>query len=634
MSSWKKSSKVGQVQHRERSQLASRQHLGLLEKKKDYKERAIDYQTKGNVIRELKKKALDKNPEEYYFNMVNTKLKGGVHSLKKKYKEYSDDQLKLMQTQDLKYIKYKHQMERKKIDKLQSSSHLIDSEFRPSTSHIFFVDSQKQVEKFDPVKQMRTHPSLINRRSNRLTIEQLKSMKLNCDDEQINKFQKQRKKKYTELQKRIDREKKLQQVELAMEDKLLLKNPKQNDKKDDDFWSDDENEKANEKKKTKMSLSSFNNKVIELEKAVKRSKVRIIRKLTRQIEHERKKTPDDERTIKKVKRIIDEIHQIRKLPNKDVVLFAMQNEGTIAEVLQKCKPGSDDINQLALIRLATEKSLQSDVVSLKNHEDYAKSWQPLFIMYQSRHEKRIAWKEKSQDFEKIEQALVDQQKELDSIEQNLPKPLKIKKKKTEKIKKPRVARSKQAVVCVLDLANKTAKPFGKPIPEDEGEEEEKKEEKLVDEPEKMDTEQKSLTALASETSVVINDPFFINSQHQITYQKRTSRNENDNNVDDKRFIEQSYFIDALSSSSNRRDGGGDLARKKWTHLTPPVRSRPSNNSSMPNNRKSNDSTNNQKSDNTSLHPSWEASKNAKSQYRIQKSQATKIVFNNSDDEYT
>lgn len=110
-----------------------------------------------------------------------------------------------MQTQDLKYVKYKHQMERKKIDKIQSSSHLIDSEYRPAKSHIFFVDSKKQgltfflfsinlfnnlnknlVEKFDPAKQMRTHPSLLNRRSNRLTIEQLKSTKLDIDDEQIN----------------------------------------------------------------------------------------------------------------------------------------------------------------------------------------------------------------------------------------------------------------------------------------------------------------------------------------------------------------------------------------------------------------------------------------------------------------
>lgn len=32
-----------------------------------------------------------------------------------------------------------------------------------------------------------------------------------------------RKKKYLDLQKRIEREKKLQQVELAMEDKVLLK---------------------------------------------------------------------------------------------------------------------------------------------------------------------------------------------------------------------------------------------------------------------------------------------------------------------------------------------------------------------------------------------------------------------------
>jgi len=213
MSSWNKTSKVNQHEHRERSQPESRQHLGLLEKKKDYKQRSTDYQTKRNVIRELKKKALDKNPEEYYFNMVNTMLKNGVHSLKNKYKQYDEDQLKLMQTQDLRYIKYKHQLERKKIDRLQSTTHLIDSEqYREAKSHIFFVDTNKQVENFDPVKQMKTHPLLINRISNRLTIEQLKTMNNinnNVDEQQLNKLRKLRKKKYLELEKRMEREKKI-----------------------------------------------------------------------------------------------------------------------------------------------------------------------------------------------------------------------------------------------------------------------------------------------------------------------------------------------------------------------------------------------------------------------------------------
>jgi len=306
----------------------------------------------------------------------------------------------------------------------------------------------------------------------------------------------------------------------------------------------------------------------------------------------------------------------------------MENEGTIAEVLQKCKPNSDDIKQHALIRLATEKSLQSDIITLKTNDDYAKSWQQLLIMYQSRHEKRQAWKEKSEDFQKIEQALVEQQKELDEIEQKLPKPIKLKKKK----EKVRISRSKQAVVCVLDLENKTAEPFGNNTIEEEEEEEEQP----VKEPQQMETE---LLSIPSSTTTVINDPFFLNSQHQITYQKRTSRNKNDVDLDDKTFIEHSYFVDALSSSSNRRDGGGTLARQKWAHLSAPTRPRSSNKTATTTNRKSNGLTTNDKSkgqdsNNTALHPSWEASKQAKSQWVIQKSQAKKTVFNNSDDENT
>ncbi|CAF1113550.1 unnamed protein product [Rotaria sordida] len=392
-----------------------------------------------------------------------------------------------------------------------------------------------------------------------------------------------------------------------------------------------------------MSLSSFNNKIIELGKSVKRSKVRSIRKLTRQIEYERKKNPNGERTTRKVKRIIEEIHHIRKLPVKDVILFAMENEGNIAEILQKFKPNSDDIKQHALIRLATEKSLQSDIISLKTNDDYAKSWQQLLIMYRSRYEKRLVWKEKSEDFKKIEQALVDQQKELEEIEQNLPKPLEIKKKKEKK--KSSIKRSKQAVVCVLDLENKTAEPFGNHTI-DEDDDNDENEEKQSEKSEKIEIESNlspsssSSITTTTTTTTTVNDPFFLNSQHQITYQKRTSRNKNETDLDDKSFIEHSYFVDALSSSSNRRDGRGDLAKKKWAHLSLPNRPRPSSkisSSSSSSNEKFNGLTNNHKSkeqnsNSTSLHPSWEASRQAKSQYCIQKSQAKKIVFNNSDDE--
>ncbi|CAF1314169.1 unnamed protein product [Didymodactylos carnosus] len=254
MSSWNKTSKVGQRPHRERSQPENRQHLGLLEKKKDYKKRAVDFQTKQNVIKELKRKTLDKNPEEYYFNMINTRLKNGVHSLKKKYKHYDDDQLKLMQSQDLRYIKYKHQIERKKIEKLQTTTHLIDESYRQPKSHIFFVDSERELKKFDPVKQLKTHPLLINQISNRLTLDQLKTMSdlsENIDEKELNKSRKSRKKKYVELQKRLEREKKLRQVETTMEEKIVLKNKKEDD---DDLFSGDDEDKAEKKAKKQSKI--------------------------------------------------------------------------------------------------------------------------------------------------------------------------------------------------------------------------------------------------------------------------------------------------------------------------------------------------------------------------------------------
>jgi len=59
--------------YRERSQPKARAKLGMLEKHKDYKLRAVDFHRKEDALQKMKEKAALKNPDEFYFNMVRTK---------------------------------------------------------------------------------------------------------------------------------------------------------------------------------------------------------------------------------------------------------------------------------------------------------------------------------------------------------------------------------------------------------------------------------------------------------------------------------------------------------------------------------------------------------------------------------
>ncbi|XP_015190967.1 PREDICTED: probable U3 small nucleolar RNA-associated protein 11 [Polistes dominula] len=228
MSSWKKAAKSTQKTHRERHQPESRKHLGLLEKKKDYVARAKDHHKKERTLKLLQQRALNRNPDEFYFHMINSKVEKGIHREKDKDDEHTPEQIKLMETQDIKYIAYKRNIEAKKVEKLQSRLHLLDAVNETKNSHTFFVDSDEEEKNFDIVKKLNTHPALLSRRSNRPNLDKLKETSFpQVDENTLASIEQQKRMAYKELDKRIERERELTVVQQKLEIQRALAREKE-----------------------------------------------------------------------------------------------------------------------------------------------------------------------------------------------------------------------------------------------------------------------------------------------------------------------------------------------------------------------------------------------------------------------
>lgn len=226
MSSWIKASKVNQKTHRERHQPEVRQKYGLLEKKKDYKVRARHHQERERVLKLLKKRAQNRNPDEFYFHMTNSKVEDGRHIDIRDEDEHTEDQIKLMQTRDLKYINMRATMERKKVDRLQSELHFLDQANQTKNSHVFFNDDGELVTNL--AEKLDTHPDLINRKTNRLRLSDLAKIKLpDLDEKTIKEMASEKRKSYRELERRKTREKELSVVQRKLEIKTHLLGSKQ-----------------------------------------------------------------------------------------------------------------------------------------------------------------------------------------------------------------------------------------------------------------------------------------------------------------------------------------------------------------------------------------------------------------------
>ncbi|KAK4558748.1 hypothetical protein RGQ29_008143 [Quercus rubra] len=72
---------VNRRAHKERAQPHARKKFGLLEKHKDYVERAQAFHKKEDTLRKLKEKVAFRNPDEFHFKMIKTRTVDGVHKL-------------------------------------------------------------------------------------------------------------------------------------------------------------------------------------------------------------------------------------------------------------------------------------------------------------------------------------------------------------------------------------------------------------------------------------------------------------------------------------------------------------------------------------------------------------------------
>ncbi|KAF9959331.1 UTP11-like, U3 small nucleolar ribonucleoprotein [Modicella reniformis] len=235
--------------HKERAQPLARQKYGLLEKKKDYVARARDYHSKQDRLKAMREKAAFRNPDEFYFKMINTRTNEGVH-LTERNEKFSHDFLKLLNTQDLNYVTTQRDIGRKRIERMEQGLILLDDEARnqhdedpdligdPSSSqsiqkpknHIVFVDNEEEVKKFDVAKHFDTAPELIHRKFNRPRMEQLKKEQsvTHLDRAKVKAAAKERERALTELASRMAREETMTKLEqeMTLRKNLMLKGRK------------------------------------------------------------------------------------------------------------------------------------------------------------------------------------------------------------------------------------------------------------------------------------------------------------------------------------------------------------------------------------------------------------------------
>ena len=162
--------------------------------------------------------------------MEKSRTKGGVHQVPTATpNKYTQDQLRLMKTQDIGYLNLKNQAEKKKIEKMQQSLHLLGAtqqqQGRQQHRHVVFVDDEDQARSFDPEKHFDTPAELLDRTYNRPRTSQLEEGRVVVAGRglPVSAAEKTKVKAYKELLQRQERQEALGSVAQRMEyEKLVM----------------------------------------------------------------------------------------------------------------------------------------------------------------------------------------------------------------------------------------------------------------------------------------------------------------------------------------------------------------------------------------------------------------------------
>ncbi|KAA1468036.1 u3 small nucleolar RNA-associated protein 11 [Dentipellis sp. KUC8613] len=135
--------------HKERSQLAHRSRLGILEKHKDYVLRARDYHSKQDRLTRLRQKAADRNKDEFYFGMNNQRTQKGVHIKDRGNSALPVDMVKVLKSQDENYIRTMRTAGLKKIEKIKEQLSAMADLLRPGSAAIDEEDEEEALDEED-----------------------------------------------------------------------------------------------------------------------------------------------------------------------------------------------------------------------------------------------------------------------------------------------------------------------------------------------------------------------------------------------------------------------------------------------------------------------------------------------------